>query len=371
LGLAHSSVYVEISSSIVEVSSTTTVLANISSDDASESAADQDQIIASFASALGIDVAQIQVVGTMPPVLPPSMPLPLASPSPEPSPPPPPSPASPRPSPATDVVSVPDSGEQPLVTSSTGSSGLQIAVLLAVVAAFVAVAALGVSTLWLRWRRLKERNMERRVTKTVGVTRTQEMPQDARARLAESVTLTSSSSSAHTPSLRELMTFCRSQAYAQAFEDAGWDDVHYLCSLDQAALTGIATSCGMKPGHIAKFLSHLDAFRAMHALDTQPSQSILNLEALSTPTGNKARLPPTSFNDDGSAAASLTTAFDAVADAPDAGAGASVAAPSSQPRASRTTEERHECADARMQDCLAQAAQLRAEAVFENQVLRT
>ena len=45
--------------------------------------------------------------------------------------------------------------------------------------------------------------------------------------------------------------------YASKFEEEGYDDVEYLCTLDGVALAALAQAVSMKPGHAQKLCSWL------------------------------------------------------------------------------------------------------------------
>ena len=51
----------------------------------------------------------------------------------------------------------------------------------------------------------------------------------------------------------------RLDSYVQAFDDEGYDDLHYLRELPAASLRSVAADCGMKPGHAAKFVTWMQA----------------------------------------------------------------------------------------------------------------
>ncbi|CAK0803694.1 unnamed protein product, partial [Prorocentrum cordatum] len=51
-----------------------------------------------------------------------------------------------------------------------------------------------------------------------------------------------------------LLRALRLEQYAPRFEAEGWDDTDFLQSLDGQALTDLARSVGMKPGHADRFV---------------------------------------------------------------------------------------------------------------------
>ena len=62
--------------------------------------------------------------------------------------------------------------------------------------------------------------------------------------------------------VRRMLTALRLEAYADAFEDAGFDDLAYIASLDAHKVEEIAEMVKMKPGHRQKFISLLPNYLA-------------------------------------------------------------------------------------------------------------
>ena len=55
-----------------------------------------------------------------------------------------------------------------------------------------------------------------------------------------------------------MLQHCRLEAYAAAFEEAGYDDIDYIQVLDGPQMGELIESVGMKPGHASKFRSFLN-----------------------------------------------------------------------------------------------------------------
>ena len=60
--------------------------------------------------------------------------------------------------------------------------------------------------------------------------------------------------------VRQALTRIGLERYAQTFEVAGWDDVDFLLTLDEALLRNVASTCGMQPGHARKFVDVFGAW---------------------------------------------------------------------------------------------------------------
>lgn len=60
--------------------------------------------------------------------------------------------------------------------------------------------------------------------------------------------------------VREMLIALRLEQYAEAFEEEGFDDLPYLCSLDAASLAEVASTVNMKPGHAMKLKTMLPAY---------------------------------------------------------------------------------------------------------------
>ena len=53
--------------------------------------------------------------------------------------------------------------------------------------------------------------------------------------------------------MRSVLASFALSAYAQAFEDEGYDDLAYLLTQSEPQLRRTASDVGLKPGHVAKF----------------------------------------------------------------------------------------------------------------------